>query len=349
MSLAQLRKPKMTDTPPLFSERLTAEEEKQMAREIRKAEQDAREAVAGIDEADSILMRRPDRAERTRAGAVDRLEEAVKATIKASRKEPELKEYAQIAARSWNQLPCWRLQLHRSGRDQGRRRHASRDECRHRSSRRLRPGIRLLDRAEAGHADAAPDARRHSAHDKPNRQGVHEHPGGRARRRRHQMLDSGQHCRPREPERPHPGVGLLEFTNLSVGRGTATPFELVGAPYIDPTRFSLALNRFNLPGLEFMPATFTPSSSLFQGSICGGVRIVLRNQSANTVDLGIVIGLTLRKLYPDKWQPTNLDKLLVHPPTAKAILTEKSLGEIKSLWLSDLAAFAKRRSRALIY
>jgi RNA polymerase sigma factor (sigma-70 family) len=116
MSLAQLRKPKMTDTQPLFSERLTAEEEKQMAREIRKAEQEAREAVAGIDEADSILMRRPDRAERTRAGAVDRLEEAVKATIKASRKDPELKEYAHTAARSWNQAENLRWRLAMSGR-----------------------------------------------------------------------------------------------------------------------------------------------------------------------------------------------------------------------------------------
>jgi len=147
----------------------------------------------------------------------------------------------------------------------------------------------------------------------------------------------------------YPGVGLLEFTNLSVGRGTATPFELVGAPYIDSTRFSAALNQFNLPGIDFIPATFTPDASLFQGIICGGVRIVLRNQITNTVDLGVIIGLTLRKLYPDQWQPTNLDKLLVHPPSAKAILTEKSLGDIKSLWLADLAAFAERRSRALIY
>ncbi len=116
MSLAQLRKPKMSDTQPFFSERLSAEEEKQMAREIRKAEQEAREAVAGIDEADSILMRRPDRAERTRAGAVDRLEEAVKATIKASRKDAELKEYAHIAARSWNQAENLRWRLAMSGR-----------------------------------------------------------------------------------------------------------------------------------------------------------------------------------------------------------------------------------------
>ena len=147
----------------------------------------------------------------------------------------------------------------------------------------------------------------------------------------------------------YPGVGLLEFTNLSVGRGTATPFELVGAPYINSTRFSAALNQFNLPGVEFIPATFTPDTSLFQGSICSGVRIILRNQNANTVDLGVILGLTLRKLYPDKWNSTNLDKLLVHPPSAKAILTGKSLGEIKGLWLPDLAAFAEKRSRALIY
>ena len=75
MSLSQLRS---FDSGDSFTERLSAEEEKSMARAIRRAEQAAREAVAGITEADKILMRRPDRAERTRAGAVDRLEEAVK-------------------------------------------------------------------------------------------------------------------------------------------------------------------------------------------------------------------------------------------------------------------------------
>ena len=101
MSLAQLHKPKMTDTSPLYTGGSPPRKRSRWLGDS-KAEQEAREAVAGIDEADSILMRRPDRAERTRAGAVDRLEEAVKATIKASRKDPELKEYAQIAARSWD-------------------------------------------------------------------------------------------------------------------------------------------------------------------------------------------------------------------------------------------------------
>ena len=91
----------MTFLPSNFSERLSAEEERQMARQIREAEQTAREAVAGIPEADEILMRRPERAERTRAGAVDRLEESVKVVQRVSRKDPSLYEYSKTATNSW--------------------------------------------------------------------------------------------------------------------------------------------------------------------------------------------------------------------------------------------------------
>jgi RNA polymerase sigma factor (sigma-70 family) len=98
------------------SERLTAEEEKIIAREIRKAEQVARECVAGIDAAENILRRRPDRAERTRAGAVDRLEEAVRAVAKAARKEDDLKTYARKAQGAWQQAEELRWRLAMSGR-----------------------------------------------------------------------------------------------------------------------------------------------------------------------------------------------------------------------------------------
>jgi RNA polymerase sigma factor (sigma-70 family) len=114
MSLLQLRTSSTNENGP--SERLTAEEEKSMARDIRAAEQAAREAVAGIPEADTILMRRPDRAERTRAGAVDRLEEAVKVTMKAAKKEPELREYASAANRAWAEAEGLRWRLAMSGR-----------------------------------------------------------------------------------------------------------------------------------------------------------------------------------------------------------------------------------------
>lgn len=89
-----------------------------MARQIRSAEQVAREAVAGIEVADQILMRRPDRAERTRAGAVDRLEEAVKAVTKNARKseDPEIKQYARQAAAAWADAENLRWRLAMSGR-----------------------------------------------------------------------------------------------------------------------------------------------------------------------------------------------------------------------------------------
>jgi RNA polymerase nonessential primary-like sigma factor len=99
-----------------FSERLTAEEEKQMAREIRTAEQAAREAIAGIPQAEAILMRRPDRAERTRAGAVDRLEEAVRIVEEGARRDSELKMYARKAVGAWAEAENLRWRLAMSGR-----------------------------------------------------------------------------------------------------------------------------------------------------------------------------------------------------------------------------------------
>ena len=99
-----------------FSERLTAEQEREMARNIREAEVKAREAVQGIPEAASILTRRPDRAERTRAGAVDRLEESVRTVQLASRKDPALREYARTATNSWRKAEELRWRLAMSGR-----------------------------------------------------------------------------------------------------------------------------------------------------------------------------------------------------------------------------------------
>src|SRR5262245_8014871 len=71
----------------------------------------------------------------------------------------------------------------------------------------------------------------------------------------------------------YPGVGLLETTNLSVGRGTDTPFERVGAPWIDPVTWASELNRAGLPGVRFVPTRFTPRERQYAGQECGGVFI----------------------------------------------------------------------------
>jgi RNA polymerase primary sigma factor len=115
MALSSLRSSGFSSSSSV-SERLTAEEEKMMARRIRRAEQIAREAIAGIPSADDILMRRPDRAERTRAGAVDRLEEAVKAVSRAARKDAELRDDSRTAVSAWREAEDLRWRLAMSGR-----------------------------------------------------------------------------------------------------------------------------------------------------------------------------------------------------------------------------------------
>src|SRR6185369_14552788 len=88
----------------------------------------------------------------------------------------------------------------------------------------------------------------------------------------------------------YPGVGLLEMTNLSVGRGTDTPFEVVGAPYIDDLKLAAKLNRLGLVGVRFVPIRFTPSASVFKGKLCGGVSILLIDRhQCPVVDIGIGI------------------------------------------------------------
>src|ERR1051326_5745529 len=98
------------------------------------------------------------------------------------------------------------------------------------------------------------------------------------------------------------GVAEIEGTNVSVGRGTDTPFELVGAPWIKPREFAEYLNTRGIPGVRFVPTTFTPvAGQKYGGQICGGVNIVVVDR--NTLDppeLGIELASALRKLYPNE-------------------------------------------------
>ena len=110
-----LRPTSTSDSARRRSERLTAEEEKSIARQIRQAEQAAREAVAGVDVAENVLRRRPDRAERTRAGAVDRLEEAIRKVDQAARRDDGLKTLARKARGAWQQAEELRWRLAWSG------------------------------------------------------------------------------------------------------------------------------------------------------------------------------------------------------------------------------------------
>ena len=123
----------------------------------------------------------------------------------------------------------------------------------------------------------------------------------------------------------YPGVGLLESA-VSVGRGTDTPFEVIGAPYIDDPKLTAELNRADLPGVRFVPIRFTPAASVFQDKACGGVYILITDRDAlNAVDVGLTLALTLKRLYPSEFALEKVQHLLRHAPTIDAIKAGKSL------------------------
>lgn len=147
----------------------------------------------------------------------------------------------------------------------------------------------------------------------------------------------------------YPGIGLLESA-LSVGRGTDTPFEMVGAPYADDLRLAEELNHSALPGVRFVPIQFTPHYSVHQGELCRGVSILLLDRDAcNVVDVGLEIAKTFYRLYPKDFKPEKLEHLLVHPATLEAIKANKSVRDIHALWESDLQQFQKLRAKYLMY
>ena len=148
----------------------------------------------------------------------------------------------------------------------------------------------------------------------------------------------------------YPGVGLVETTNLSVGRGTDTPFEVVGAPWIDDVQLATALNRAGLPGVRFVPIRFTPDASKFKNEECRGVNIFPTDRDrCDVVDIGITLALTLRKLYPEKFEIDSFARLLKHDATLAAVKRGDSLASIKASWSAAPAEFERRRQAYLIY
>ncbi len=148
----------------------------------------------------------------------------------------------------------------------------------------------------------------------------------------------------------YPGVGLLETTNLSVGRGTDTPFELFGAPWIDPLSLAQTLNEAGLPGVRFMPIWFTPSDSVFKGERCGGCRIsVTAREAVEPLRIGFTIARALRVAYPDLWQVERYDRLLGNQSVLAAVKEAQAVEAIIAGYDEGLREFLERRKRFLLY
>jgi uncharacterized protein YbbC (DUF1343 family) len=148
----------------------------------------------------------------------------------------------------------------------------------------------------------------------------------------------------------YPGVGLLEGTNVSVGRGTEAPFELVGAPWIDGPSLAEAMNARQLPGVRFAAATFTPSADRYAGEQVGGVRITMTDREAvRPVTVGLALARELRDRYPAEFRAEAIQNLLVNRATIWALLRGEPLFRLLELAQADLADFLLRRQRHLLY
>jgi len=148
----------------------------------------------------------------------------------------------------------------------------------------------------------------------------------------------------------YPGVGLLETTNVSVGRGTDTPFEIVGAPWIQGDKLAEFLNQRGLAGVRFVPLRFTPKASVFKDEQCGGVNIIIIDRAAfRPLLTGIEMALALRKLYPNEWKVDSYLRLLVNADTLERVKRGESAQEIIASWNSGLQEFRKTRSEILLY
>lgn len=148
----------------------------------------------------------------------------------------------------------------------------------------------------------------------------------------------------------YPGIGLLETTNVSVGRGTDTPFEVIGAPWLDGRRLAAELSQAELPGVCFVPIRFTPSSSTHAGQVCGGVNIVVIDRSQfDPLRTGLEIARRLHSLYGDQWQVRAYGRLLASSATLEALIAGKTISEIDAMNQARFQEFLQRRARFLLY
>lgn len=148
----------------------------------------------------------------------------------------------------------------------------------------------------------------------------------------------------------YPGIGLLETTNVSVGRGTPIPFEQFGAPWVDGEKLAAVLAERRLPGISFQPVTFVPDSYIFRQEECRGLRMTVEDRGEfRPVRFGLEIALALRRHWPEKWNAQPYLRLLGNQQVFEAVLAGRSPEEIEKLLEPDERAFQARRSPYLLY
>jgi len=149
----------------------------------------------------------------------------------------------------------------------------------------------------------------------------------------------------------YPALGLVESTNISVGRGTDTPFEVFGAPWIEARALAQFLNHRFLPGLRFFPVDFTPQKPYpYAGELCHGVRVLLTDRNVlDAPELGLEIASALHRLYPEKFQLEKMKTNLANQSILDDLAAGRDPQRIAESWLPALDAFEQERQKVLLY
>jgi uncharacterized protein YbbC (DUF1343 family) len=148
----------------------------------------------------------------------------------------------------------------------------------------------------------------------------------------------------------YPGVEILQPAGVSVGRGTATPFEQVGAPWIQSDALMRSLEPRQVPGVRFTATSFTPAEGLYSGNLCSGVKIEVTDRNTfDPVRMGLEIADALHRQYPDRFQVIRLADLLGSEAAVEALIHYQPPADIIKSWDNDLKTFRNLRAKYLIY
>lgn len=148
----------------------------------------------------------------------------------------------------------------------------------------------------------------------------------------------------------YPAIGLVEFSNISVGRGTDQPFELLGAPWIDGPALAAGLNELNLPGIRFVPIEFTPVSSKYKDEKCHGIYVLITDRTKlEPTRTGLSIAWQLMRNHGRAFEAHPMLRLLCSFETYEAMMNAKSPSEISETWRKDVQDFTAVRAKYLMY
>lgn len=148
----------------------------------------------------------------------------------------------------------------------------------------------------------------------------------------------------------YPGVAILEGTNVSVGKGTPSPYQTVGAPWVHGTELAAYLNQREIEGVRFLPVQFTPDSGKHAHQQCGGVSIiVIDRETVDTAELGIELAAALHKLYPKDFDLTRVADSLANQVAFQVLQSGEDPRRIADGWRDGLDQFMQVRAKYLLY